>query len=382
MPNKKPLREVPKSAKPSRQRRASATVSKRERPQRSFGNNNKIINLALQGGGAHGAYTWGVLDRLLEDERISIEGISGTSAGAMNGAILVNGFAKGGYKGAREALEKFWSRVSEMGSFSPVQQTPLDRAFNGWNLDASPVYTAYDIAARIFSPYQANPLNYNPLRQVMEEMIDFETLNNHKGIKLFITATSVRTGQERVFHCSEVTIETLLASTCLPTLFQAVEIDGEAYWDGGYSGNPAIWPLIYNCDSNDIMLVQINPFVREEVPVKANEIVDRMNEISFNSSLIAEFRAIKFVSKLMKKGMLKDENYRDLRTHIVFSPEELHDLNASSKMNANWDFFIWLRDIGRTAMDVWLKKNFDKLGHESTFHFDDVLKLKKKPASA
>jgi len=343
---------------------------------------NKAISLALQGGGAHGAYTWGVLDRLLEDERISIEAISGTSAGAMNGAILVHGFAKGGYKGAREGLAQFWRRVSEIGSFSPVQQTPFDRILNGWNLDASPVYTAYDIASRLFSPYQINPLNYNPLRQVLEEMLDIDLLNAHDGIKLFITATSVRTGQERVFHCQEVTIDTLLASTCLPTLFQAVEIEGEFYWDGGYSGNPALWPLIYNCKSQDIMLVQINPFVREEVPTKANEIIDRMNEISFNSSLIAEFRAIKFVSKMVRQHKLDQNEYKDLRTHIVFSPGELHDLNASSKMNANWDFFVYLREIGRAAMDAWLKKNFDNLGNKSTFHFEEAFQLKKKRAVA
>lgn len=342
----------------------------------------KILNLALQGGGAHGAYTWGVLDRLLEDERISIEGISGTSAGAMNGAILVNGFAKGGYKGAREALGNFWSRISEMGSFSPVQQTPWERLLNGWNLDASPVYTFYDITSRLFSPYQVNPVNYNPLRNVLEEMLDIKTLNEHKGIKLFVTATSVRTGQERVFHCNEITIDVLLASACLPTMFQAIEIGGECYWDGGYSGNPALWPLIYNCDSHDLMLVQINPFVREEVPTKANEIIDRMNEISFNSSLIAEFRAIKFVSNLIHDSKLDRQDYKDLRTHLVFSPQELHDLNASSKMNANWEFFVFLRDIGRAAMDKWLNDNFDKIGVKPSFSFDEIFKLKKKPAGS
>jgi len=342
---------------------------------------SKTISLALQGGGAHGAYTWGVLDRLLEDERITIDGISGTSAGAMNAAIMLNGFAEGKYDGARRALEDFWRRISEIASMSPLQQTLWERWLNGWNLDASPFYTMYDVATRIVSPYQLNPLNVNPIRIVLEEMLDIKTLNAHEAMKLFVTATSVRTGRPRIFHCHEITIDVLLASACLPFMFQAVEIEGEAYWDGGYTGNPAIWPLIYHAKARDLMLVQINPFVREEVPKKAHEIIDRMNEIGFNSALIGELRAIRFVSKLIHKNSLDEKEYKDLHMHMIFSPKELHDLNASSKMNANWDFFVYLRDIGRTAADAWLAENYNNLGAKSTFDFDEVFELKKKPAA-
>jgi NTE family protein len=339
----------------------------------------KTINLALQGGGAHGAYTWGVLERLLEDERIGIEGISGTSAGAMNAAVLASGFAKDGYEGARQALYNFWRAISDASLFSPLQQTPVERMLYGYNLDGSPLYAWYDIFSRLFSPYEFNPMNLNPMRDILTRTLDIDALNNN-GIRLFITATSVRTGQPRIFKQGEISVDCLMASACLPFIYQAVEVDGEAYWDGGYSGNPALWPLIYHCKSHDIMLVQINPFVREEVPKSANEIVDRLNEISFNSPLIGELRAIRFVARLVEEDKLGRENYKALRMHIIYSPEELHNLNASSKMNAHWDFFLYLREIGRAAADAWLEKHYDALGSVSTFDFEDIFELKKKPA--
>ena len=209
----------------------------------------KKISLALQGGGAHGAYTWGVLDRLLEDERIVIDAISGTSAGAINAAVLVNGFAKNRYKGARQALAELWKAISDISMASPLQQTFLDRWINGWNLDSSPAYTMWDLLSRLASPYDLNPLDVNPIRVVLETQLDIKLLNSHKSIKLFATATAVRTGRARVFHCDEISIDVLLASACLPTMFQAVRIDDEIYWDGGYSGNPAIWPLIYHAEA-------------------------------------------------------------------------------------------------------------------------------------
>ncbi len=340
----------------------------------------KSISLALQGGGAHGAYTWGVLDRLLEDERIVIDGISGTSAGAMNAAVLVSGFAHGSYEGARRSLEEFWRRISELAVFSPFQQTMIQRWLTGWNLDTSPAYMAYDIASHIVSPYELNPMNINPVRVVLEQLVDIDALNKSDGIKLFITATSVRTGRPHIFDSGAITFDVLMASACLPLMFQAVEIDGEAFWDGGYTGNPAIWPLIYHAHTHDIIMVQINPFVREGVPKRAYEIVDRMNEIGFNTALVGELRAIRFVSKLIHKNKLNEKEYKDLHMHMIFSPKELHDLNASSKMNPSWDFFVYLRDIGREAADAWLKKNFEYIGKKATFNFEEIFELKKKPA--
>jgi NTE family protein len=326
----------------------------------------KKINLALQGGGSHGAYTWGVLDRLLEEKNLIIEGISGTSAGAMNAAMLVNGYMQGGNAGAKEMLEKFWRRISDAGAYSPLHKNPWERMLTGWNMDLSPSYHFFDLLSRVFSPYELNPLDYNPMRQIIEEMLDPEALQACSTIKLFIAATHVGSGQARIFHCDEITVDVLMASACIPFLFKAVEIDGEEYWDGGYMGNPAIWPLIYNCSSEDVVLVQINPLHKNEMPRTASEIINRVNEITFNSSLTAEMRAIEFVSKLVNEGKLPKEKYKDMRMHLIYSPEEMKHLNASSKVNADWDFFQHLHEIGYNSADEWVKKNWGDIGKKST----------------
>ncbi len=331
----------------------------------------KKINLALQGGGAHGAYTWGVLDRLLEEERLVIDGISGTSAGAMNAAMLVNGYVRGGNAGAKKLLEDFWRRISEVGAVSPLHKNPLERMLTGWNMDLSPTYHFFDLLSRVFSPYELNPLNFNPMRMIVEEMLDPETLRTCSTIKLFVTATSVHSGHARIFKCDEITVDVLMASTCIPFLYQAVVIDGEEYWDGGYMGNPAIWPLIYYCGSEDVVLVQINPLHKETMPRTASEIINRVNEITFNSSLIAEMRAITFVKKLISEGRLSDEEYKDLKIHLIYSPDEMKALNASSKMNADWDFFQYLRSIGYNAAEEWLKENWKNIGKQSTLDIKD-----------
>lgn len=331
----------------------------------------KRINLALQGGGAHGAFTWGVLDRLLEEERLTIEGISGTSAGAMNAALLVGGYMKGGRAGAKETLEKFWRRVSEAAAFSPMHKSPVERMITGWNMDASPIYHWADLLSRVFSPYELNPLNVNPMRFILEDILDMNELQACSIIKLFITATHVASGQARVFTCEEITTDVLLASACIPFLFQAVEIDGEPYWDGGYMGNPAIWPLIYNCQSEDVVLVQINPIHNPQIPKSANEIINRLNEITFNSSLIAEMRAIEFVSRLIKEEKLSKNRYKDMRVHLIYEADEMRRLNASSKMNADWDFFMYLRDIGRDCADKWLSENWNSIGEKSSINIHD-----------
>ena len=240
----------------------SATTSD---PVRQADRSSVLVDFALQGGGAHGAFTWGVLDRLLEEPWLQIDGISGTSAGAMNAAVLVDGYAENGAEGARRHLERYWRQVAEAAKFSPFRRTPLDIMMGRWTLDNSPLFIAMDLMSRLYSPYDLNPGGSNPLRGILDELIDFERVAQ-APIKLFITATNVRTGRGRIFRNAEITPEVLLASACLPTLFQAVEIDGEAYWDGGYSGNPTITPLVRECRSRDTILIPINPMERPETP--------------------------------------------------------------------------------------------------------------------
>jgi len=329
----------------------------------------KTVDLALQGGGAHGAFTWGVLDRLLEDERIAFDGISGTSAGAMNAVVLVSGFEKGGRDGAREALQKFWRAVSRDGRINPIQRGLLDRLFGNWSLDRNPTYLAFDVASRFFSPYDFNPFNINPLRELLEEEVDFEAVRACKQLQLFISATNVRTGKARIFRTAEITPDMVMASACLPFLFQAVEIDGTPYWDGGYVGNPPLYPLIRGTATDDVILVQTNPVIREGTPQTAREILNRVNEITFNASLLSEFRAIGFVRGLIEKGVIRRLTGRkrgSLRLHRITGTDELSDLSSSSKFNTEWPFFLHLRDLGRAAADAFLEKNFAAIGRRAT----------------
>ncbi len=332
----------------------------------------KTINLALQGGGAHGAFTWGVCDRLLEDPRVEIEGITGSSAGAMNAAVLAYGDALGGAEGARKALADFWTRIAEAGRYGPFQRTPWEKATGDWRVDDSPAFWLFDFMSRVLSPYQLNPANYNPLRDILEKVIDFDLLRHATGIKLFVCATNVRSGKPKVFRNGDLCVEALLASACLPFLFQAVEHQGEHYWDGGYVGNPAIYPLIYNCKSPDIVLVQINPLVRDEVPNTAREILDRVNEITFNSSLIREMRAIQFVTRLIESGALPDSDYKRLNLHMIECEAELNQLGASSKMNSDPDFIDHLFKLGRGTAEQWLAEKFEAVGQESSLDLAEV----------
>lgn len=334
------------------------------------------INLALQGGGAHGAFTWGVLDRLLEEEDIEIAAISGTSAGAMNGAVLIDGHAKGGRALAKQQLAEFWREISQLGSiFNPAPVQPFKGYMpTGFGLDWLAGFNPVDMLTRTFSPYELNPLNINPLRVVLERVLGKLDLKN--DIKLFVAATNVETGQSRVFPREEVTIDVLLASACLPFVFQAVEIDGVPYWDGGYMGNPSIWPLIYQSPVDDVLLVQINPIVRPGVPKHAIDIINRLNEITFNSSLIAEMRAINFVTKLIETGRLDRHDYHDMRMHLVSPPEGLHDMNASTKSNTDWSFFEALHAAGRIQMESWLKKNKSALGVRATINIEEHFLVK------
>ena len=326
----------------------------------------KRMSLALQGGGAHGAYTWGVIDRLMEEKRLEIEGVSGTSAGAMNAAVFADGMGRGGRDEARASLDRFWHNIADAGRYSPFQPTPFDRLTKGWNLDHSVTFLAFDAMSRLMSPYQINPLNFNPLRDVLVKSIDFKRLEGCRAVKLFISATNVRSGKVRVFKSGEMTPEVLLASACLPFLFQAVEIEGDPYWDGGYMGNPSIFPLIYDCTASDVMIVQVNPLSCDEVPRTANAIMNRMNEISFNSTLMREMRAISFVTDLVDEGKLDAGQYRRMNMHWIDAEAEMKGLGVSSKLNSNIDFLLHLKDIGRRAADAWLAANFDKIGKVST----------------
>jgi len=316
----------------------------------------KTINLALQGGGSHGAFTWGVLDRLLEeDDRLKIEGISGTSAGAMNAAALLQGYDVGGAKAARESLDAFWEGVGQLSSFSLPQRTPLDLMMGNWNLDSSPGAMMMDAWQRMFSPYQTNPFNFNPLRDMLTKMLDIETIRNSDTIKIFVCATNVETGRPRIFERKELSVDAVLASSCLPFAFQAVTIDGAPYWDGGYVGNPSLFPLIYGCNSPDIVLVQINPLTRPGTPDTPAEIINRLNEISFNASLIGEIRAIAFVQKLVEQDHLKSEEsarLKKMNMHMIEAEKEMNAFGATSKTNGSMDFLLHLKKLGRARCPV------------------------------
>ena len=323
-----------------------------------------LIDLALQGGGAHGAFTWGVLDRLLEEPWLGIDGISGTSAGAMNAVVLAHGHVKDGAAGARAGLEALWRRVSEAARFSPLRRTPLDMLLGRWTLDHSPWFVAMDVMARMLSPYDVNLMGANPLRGILAETVDFGLLPDGP-IKLFVTATNVRTGRGRVFRNHEITPDVLLASACLPTMFQAVEIDGDAYWDGGYVGNPTMTPLVRECRSLDTILVQINPVERPGTPRSAREVLNRLNEVSFNAVLLKELRMMALLRQVAHPLDEEGARWAGMRIHRVASDAML-DLGSSSKLNAEWSFLTMLRDRGREAADGFLTAHGGDVGRRGS----------------
>jgi NTE family protein len=332
--------------------------------------NRKKINLALQGGGAHGAFTWGVLDHLLQDERLVIEGISGASAGAINAVMLADGLARGGPEEARKRLADFWRGASVDGNLPRVQRAVIDRLFSFMPFEGSPVQAWLDVLTQFVSPYDFNPLNINPLKELIEKFVDFDALHRAAEPQLFISATNVATGRLRVFQGAKVTADVVMASACLPTLFRAVEIDGVPYWDGGYMGNPAIFPFFRATETEDVLVVQINPRARHIAPTSSHEIMNRLNEITFNSSLLAEFRAIDFVRRLIDQGRLPRGSgpgeYRRVNVHRIALDEAFRKLTASSKLNSDYDFFVMLRNGGRRAARNFLDAHFDDLGRDGT----------------
>lgn len=331
----------------------------------------KIINLALQGGGSHGALTWGVLDRLLQDERLQIAEISGTSAGAMNAVVLADGYERGGREGARAALTGFWRAISRAALSSPVQRSPLDRMLGRFSLDASPGYLFFEGLSRVLSPYQMNPLNLNPLRDILERQVDFDRVNRCKAITVHVTATQVRTGRARIFSRGAVTADAVMASACLPQIYPAVEINGEPYWDGGFSANPALMPLVNSTASPDIVIIQINPILRHDTPTSAREIINRVNEISFNTALIKELRAIALMQRIIAEKGIDLGAAGQTYIHLIHTDEEVQDLAASSKLNAEWAYLQLLFERGRNWAEAWLEAHFDKIGQQSSFDLED-----------
>lgn len=330
----------------------------------------KRINLALQGGGAHGAFTWGVLDQILSDERLSIEGISGTSAGAMNAVMLADGLCRGGREEAQKRLADFWRSASSNGNLPVLQRAVVERLLSFTPLEGSPAQAWFDALSRYFSPYDVNPLNINPLKELIERFVDFEKLRADTDLQLFISATNVQTGRVRIFSRDKITADAVMASACLPLLFRAVEIDGIPYWDGGYLGNPVIFPFFRTTATEDVLVVQINPLIRQATPMSSSEIMNRINEITFNSSLIGEYRAIDFVARLIDQGKLPrgtgPGQYRRINIHRIVLDRFGTHFDAFSKLSTDYDFFDMLHISGKRAARRFLDEHFDDIGVKST----------------
>ncbi|MGE0829669.1 MAG: patatin-like phospholipase family protein [Hyphomonadaceae bacterium] len=324
----------------------------------------KRINLALQGGGALGAFTWGALDRLLEDERLEVAALSGASAGAMNAVVLADGLANGGPEGARAALKRFWEEVARAGAASPYRRPAYKAMFGAFQPFADAAHSAWglwaDLMTRVASPYDLNPLNLNPLKEVIEGLIDFERVRAC-DIPIFVSATNVETGRIKVWGRAELSADHLMASACLPLFFQAVEIEGVPYWDGGFMGNPALFPLFETPEAPDILIVQLNPIERKGAPKRAPDIIARINEITFNASLLRELRAIEFVGRLVDEGRLDEARYRKVLVHVLGDDAGLAPFGGAD-LNSDLEFFHRLHALGHRAATGWLKKHFDDLG--------------------
>ena len=327
--------------------RAAAGIARRSKSQ------VKRINLALQGGGSHGAFAWGIMDSFLEDGRVEIEGISGTSAGSVNAVVFAYGYMLNGPQGARDMLAKFWKTLSDShAGFSTPEYFKMFKMMTG-----------------SVSPYQWNPLNWNPFRTTLEQVVDFKALRKSKAIKLFLAATNVESGKARIFTNEEITSDVVMASSCLPFLFQAVEIEGQSYWDGGYMGNPVLYPLFYHTDARDVVILHINPIFRPGVPRTAPEIENRLNELTFNSALIKEIRAIAFVQKMLEDGWLKPEfagKLKNVLMHSLRADKALADLGVPSKFSTDWRFLEDLKERGRKEGQAWLDEHFKDLGTRSS----------------
>ncbi len=327
----------------------------------------KKVAIACQGGGSHGAFTWGVLDKLLEDGRFEIEGMTGTSAGGMNAVAVAHGLAKGGNQEARATLKLFWDRVSKSGEKSSINNRgPIDKHMNNWTMYNSPGFVMFESLTKSFSPDQLNPTKADPLRDVIKETFDFEFLRNQKVCKVFLCATHVFTGKLTVFKTEELKLECLLATACLPTIHSSVLVDGEYYWDGGFIGNPVMFPLVYECDTSDIILIQLNPTVRNKLPSSAREIGDRLNEITNNASVVREIRAMHLIKQLQDEGIIAEGVLKRIHLHLIEDESTFQELGWGSKLNTEAEFFTHLFERGRTAAIAWIKENYDNVGKKTT----------------
>ncbi|MCD6034377.1 MAG: patatin-like phospholipase family protein [Rickettsiales bacterium] len=326
----------------------------------------KTVSIALQGGGSHVAFAWGVLDRLLEDERIKIEGISGSSGGAMNGAMVTYGLANGGREAAKKHLKTFWQEVSNALALLPFKPTTVDKMLGNTNIAFSAGVVALDYMTQVFSPHQFNLLDINPFKNILDRMIDWEVLRNSDNVKLFVNATHVNTGKSTVFNHKELTRDMLLASACLPFIFKTVYVDNQPYWDGSYTGNPCLLPLLYDCKCSDLIIIQTHPINHDDTPLKAPDIMDRVTEINFNTNLMHEVRSIALVNRLLKKNVLSDPRYRKINVHMIQAEDILASLGRSSKLNTDWQFLTHLRETGHQVASEWLDTHFNTIGEDSS----------------
>ena len=338
-----------------------------DKPDKPSG--KKSINLALQGGGAHGAFTWGVLDHLLEDDRLTVEGISGTSAGAVNAVMLADGLKRGGPEEARKRLADFWRAASLGGELPPLQRAVTDRLFSMAPGEGSPTFDWLNAWSKYLSPYDLNPLNINPLKDLIERFVDFEGLRAD-GRVIFIAATNVQTGRLHIFPREKISAEAVMASACLPAVFRAVEIDGVPFWDGGYLGNPVLYPFFRSTNTEDVLVIQINPLMRKKLPTSTREIMGRVNEITFNSALLAEFRAIEFVNRLIDQGRVPHGNgpneYRRIKVHRIVLEGLGERFSSATKMRNDYESFDLLRKLGQRAARRFLDAHYDDIGVRSS----------------
>lgn len=330
-------------------------------PTQSSG--HKHLSLALQGGGVHGAFSWGVIDQLLIDGRIAINAISATSGGAMMAVVMAQGLHEGGPEGARERLKQFWKKVSIASSMFPLRMQVVDKFLGNVGIDLSPSSIALDYITRIFSPYQFNLFDLNPLRGIVDEMVDFGMINRKCPVPLYINATHARTGKSVIFDDKHLSLDAVMASCCLPFIFKTVEVNGEPYWDGSFSGCPPLTPLTEKHHTSDLLLVQIHPSYVEEVPTAAADILDRATEMSFHSVLLHELKNIALTNQLIASGAL---DQKPVYIHRIESQEMLASMGRSSKLNADWDFLVYLHDLGVQAATDWLEEHYDTIGRSSS----------------
>jgi NTE family protein len=335
-------------------------------PNGNSPNGKKKIAVALQGGGSHGAYTWGVLDALLENENLYFEGVSGTSAGGMNAAACVQGLSSGGNQKARELLRAYWERIGELGRQGFLHPFPWNKMAKNFTVSDTPAFKFMQYLSNTFSPYQLNPTNMHPLQPVVDEMFDFDLLRKGEECKLFLCATHVATGKLKVFKGQELSKEAVLASACVPSIFQAIEVDGEMYWDGGFIGNPAIYPLIYNCDTPDILTIQIRRVYDPTVPTTVHDIQNRLGEITQNACLTREMRSIAFISKLIDDGIIAPGKLKRLHMHLIRDDAFWGTIDRTSGFCSDPEFLDYLFKAGRRAGKQWLHENYDHIGIKTT----------------